>query len=766
MTSSEPATVLIEHHSPPGMPGYINWDPKVSNDGEEVRLFGDWSPAGHMGVPVITRQPGHGTLRQGYAYEQFYAPQPGYVGVDYAEFVLVEGNLSSKPFRVTFHVTNPGSTSVWSSLHPSYQFYFRASPFDPVSYTPQETTFIPALPPESPPVTIKMYQSATYGNVSLSSLGGFTYTPTSSMFRGWDYFAFVYVVNGVTVSAPNWIIVDVDDNYVFPAVANPPETLRPETFPSTLKGLWQSYNAAKQKQRNVAIALADFGASAKALADASEPTDALIDDGIRALDIAVEAFNAYSVQAAAALKAAGEYMKGVWFTTQADFDVLAAINALPRDIAGLKPDQKLIGKWQMAIASYAAGADFMLANNSFVVEMAVETHDAMESALQFGGIAAIGITGAQLLTQEGCKAFAGFAVKQIVYLGIGVGTSLASQQAIRLAQEFGVNPDYIRIGADALQLYFLLKAAKAQRDARGAACFTAGTEVITQYGPVPIEQLQVGQRVLTAAAASVPGAPPPVFGEPDLTAVDPATWRLVSLRMPDPKQPGNAYEMQLLEPLSWIEREQAQTGGWVYLSLPELEIHGSAQVLSITDSPPIESGYGRVILGTFTYVSHDVLEVKLAGLDDPLEVTAGHPLWSLVRGRWVKAGELHAGELLATQYGSAAVEYLQVLAGEHRVYNLDIEADHRYLVTELGVVAHNAGPCDASVLQTGGRTLSPRTQKALADRFGAHPKRIGRALEELKANTFRPPNHHGKIWSNGDYTEMDGTLIGNIGDYL
>jgi guanyl-specific ribonuclease Sa len=136
--------------------------------------------------------------------------------------------------------------------------------------------------------------------------------------------------------------------------------------------------------------------------------------------------------------------------------------------AGLKPSQAQLGKWQMAIASYAAGADFMLANNSFVVEMAVETHDAMESALQFGGVAAIAVTGTELLAEQGCEAFAKYAVRQIVYLGIGVGTSLASQQAARLAQEFGVNPDAIRIGADSLQVFFLVKAARAARKAQAA----------------------------------------------------------------------------------------------------------------------------------------------------------------------------------------------------------------------------------------------------------------------------------------------------------
>jgi hypothetical protein len=73
-------------------------------------------------------------------------------------------------------------------------------------------------------------------------------------------------------------------------------------------------------------------------------------------------------------------------------------------------------------------------------------------------------------------------------------------------------------------------------------------------------------------------------------------------------------------------------------------------------------------------------------------VTYPHPFWSLDRGDWVPAGELRPGERLATRTGTATVERLAPDAAWQRVYNLEVEGEHRYLVTGLEVLAHNAYP--------------------------------------------------------------------------
>ena len=203
-------------------------------------------------------------------------------------------------------------------------------------------------------------------------------------------------------------------------------------------------------------------------------------------------------------------------------------------------------------------------------------------------------------------------------------------------------------------------------------CFAADTAVRTANGPVAIQNLRPGDRVDTYVQGSGgASSPPPVLGEPDGTQVDPATWRLVTLDMADPKEPGNDYEMQLLEPVSWVRQNHAAAGGTVDLDLLELQIGGDARVVSVGDCPAIEGGSGRVVLGTFTHVSRDLVDVSLSGEDNPLRVTGGHKLWSLDRGDWAEAGSLHAGERLATGSGVAVVQSVMPEAGAVRVYNLD-----------------------------------------------------------------------------------------------
>jgi hypothetical protein len=177
------------------------------------------------------------------------------------------------------------------------------------------------------------------------------------------------------------------------------------------------------------------------------------------------------------------------------------------------------------------------------------------------------------------------------------------------------------------------------------------------------------------------------------TSVDPATWREVTLTMPDPAQSGDSYNMQLLEPLSWITANQASPGNWISLNLPELQISGEAQVQSVEACPSIQSGPGQVVLGTFEHVSDDVVNVNLVGESQPLQVTAGHKLWSLDADGWVEAGNLYAGERLAGEHGPVIVSSVTADPQITPVYNLDVENDHRYLVTDLGVLAHNAEPC-------------------------------------------------------------------------
>tara|TARA_R110002111_G_scaffold153375_1_gene220263 strand:- start:250266 stop:250733 length:468 start_codon:yes stop_codon:yes gene_type:complete len=74
----------------------------------------------------------------------------------------------------------------------------------------------------------------------------------------------------------------------------------------------------------------------------------------------------------------------------------------------------------------------------------------------------------------------------------------------------------------------------------------------------------------------------------------PEGWRLLSVRMRKPD--GTYFEAELLRPLSWISRHRAQPGAVIELHMPELHVVGAAEVLSISDCPPIDPGDGPVVL--------------------------------------------------------------------------------------------------------------------------------------------------------------------------
>ena len=78
-----------------------------------------------------------------------------------------------------------------------------------------------------------------------------------------------------------------------------------------------------------------------------------------------------------------------------------------------------------------------------------------------------------------------------------------------------------------------------------------------------------------------------------------------------------------------------------------------------------------------------------------LGVTAQHPVYSLERGDFVAAGELSAGERLATLAGPTAVLGIQPqhTAGQHTpqtVYNLEVQGQHVFRVTSNGLLVHNS----------------------------------------------------------------------------
>ena len=252
-------------------------------------------------------------------------------------------------------------------------------------------------------------------------------------------------------------------------------------------------------------------------------------------------------------------------------------------------------------------------------------------------------------------------------------------------------------------------AVKMPRNAGGSrgcpGCFVAGTLIaLLGADAEAIENIRVGDRVQTTQSSSV-------------TAVD-SSWRLVELEGVSSGELEESLHVRLLRsPASLEAHGVSGSGDHVYLKLKELGFEGWLRVVGIQDAPEISSGPGRVVLSTFTRLSNDVYEVGFVG-GAVLRGTGGHPLWSLDRDDWVSVRDLQVGERLQTAEGAVSVEALEKVRGLHRVYNLEVEGDHEYLVGEAGIRAHNQSACDPS------RLLSARASAP----GGGGPNIVYRAL--------------------------------------
>jgi hypothetical protein len=212
--------------------------------------------------------------------------------------------------------------------------------------------------------------------------------------------------------------------------------------------------------------------------------------------------------------------------------------------------------------------------------------------------------------------------------------------------------------------------------------------------------------------------------------IEPATWRNIRLRMR--KQHGGTLDIVLLRPLAWLAEQvdefdqlaradshssalghavwsgQNHAGvqldsdvghdtGWIHLALPELGAVGPAEVLAIEPCPPLASGPGRTVTGTFAHSAADVLDLEIEGLDTPLGCTANHPFWSEDRQDFVAAGSLTIGEHLRTESGTLRqVTRITPRRGPPvAVFNLEVDAEHVYYVSTAGVLVHNTYPGNA-----------------------------------------------------------------------
>lgn len=217
----------------------------------------------------------------------------------------------------------------------------------------------------------------------------------------------------------------------------------------------------------------------------------------------------------------------------------------------------------------------------------------------------------------------------------------------------------------------------------GGSCFVAGTPVRVHSDGrvVSIDSLEIGDRVATVGDEACRDA--------DVVRDN---WRVVSLAMPNPDGSGDLIAIRLARPLAWIEAEEARVGLSVETSFPDVGLDGLARVERIDPMPPIGRGEGCVVTGTITHMNGYVRELRLAN-GSVFRATDLHPFYSATRGEWLHLRDLRVGEFLRLEDGSGvAIAAITEVPGVHRVYNLEVEVQHTYLVGDEGVWAHNPRP--------------------------------------------------------------------------
>ena len=207
-------------------------------------------------------------------------------------------------------------------------------------------------------------------------------------------------------------------------------------------------------------------------------------------------------------------------------------------------------------------------------------------------------------------------------------------------------------------------------------------ELITK----PIEDIRCGDRIpselpdgVEASRDQVPNA---------------ATWRLVELEVA--KQSGEKIEVKLLRPLAWLEQAGAIQNGTFAINVQELDIEGQAAVLKILPCPPIQTGQGQVVTGTFCHSCDEFVELHIDGENAPITCTTGHPIWSERHQDFIDAAKLQAGDpVRLVSDRLSRIAHVRQFHQPQNVYNLEINATHVYHVGENGLLVHNGKVFDA-----------------------------------------------------------------------
>jgi hypothetical protein len=91
----------------------------------------------------------------------------------------------------------------------------------------------------------------------------------------------------------------------------------------------------------------------------------------------------------------------------------------------------------------------------------------------------------------------------------------------------------------------------------------------------------------------------------------------------------------------------------------------------------------------------DILQRETEGIynlmvaGELIQVTAEHPFFVEGKG-WIKVSELMPGDKLKTSaQGSEVIESINKISGKVTVYNIEVDGNHNYFVTDKKILVHN-----------------------------------------------------------------------------
>jgi len=175
------------------------------------------------------------------------------------------------------------------------------------------------------------------------------------------------------------------------------------------------------------------------------------------------------------------------------------------------------------------------------------------------------------------------------------------------------------------------------------------------------------------------------------TTINPSTWR--SLRLKMLTVDGDALKIEMLRSQRWIEKFKAHQGETIDLTLKELNIEGKATVLSVSPCAEIMKGSGRVVLTTVQRFSRSLKKLYFKGVEQPLEITATHRLYSESHKNWMAVANLNPGNQLRTKHGKLVIDRISSMPGTHQVYNIEVQTKHSFYVSSQSILSHNVDAC-------------------------------------------------------------------------